>query len=94
MKDELIIPLIIPRSLVRLAENTELSLGSLEAIAQIRKILDRLEGAALKSAKDKGATIEDIADALGLTPQAIYYRLRNDGQQPKRRGRPRTIERT
>jgi hypothetical protein len=29
------------------------------------------------SAREKGATVEDIAEALRLTPQAIYYRLRN-----------------
>jgi predicted transcriptional regulator len=83
---------ILSRSLIRRAENTELSLGSLEAIAEIRRTLDLLEVAALRSAKDKGATIEDIAEALGLTPQAIYYRLRNHSQHPKRRGRPRAGE--
>jgi Bacterial regulatory proteins, tetR family len=64
-------------SVLRRAENTELSLGSLEAIAMIRARLDELEPAAMLSARDKGATLEDIADALGLTPQAIYYRFRN-----------------
>jgi Bacterial regulatory proteins, tetR family len=64
-------------SVLRRAENTELSLGSLEAIAMIRARLDELEPVAMLSARDKGATLEDIADALGLTPQAIYYRFRN-----------------
>jgi predicted transcriptional regulator len=72
-------------SLLRRAENTELSLGSLEAIAAIRARLDVLETAAMLSARDKGATQEDIAEALGLTHQAIYYRFRNmkddDGDQ-------------
>jgi hypothetical protein len=31
--------------------------------------------------------VEDIAEALDLTPQAVYYRLRNNG--PTRRGRTR-----
>ena len=70
-------------SLLRRAENTELSLGSLEAIAAIRARLDLLERAAMLSAREKGATLEDIAEALGLTHQAIYYRFRqmrdNDG---------------
>jgi transposase-like protein len=44
---------------------------------------------AIKSAREKGATVDDIAEAMGLTPQAIYYRLRNGGQ-PTRRGRPRS----
>jgi predicted transcriptional regulator len=64
-------------SILRRAENTELSLGSLEAIAAIRARLDTLETQAMLSARDKGATMEDIAEALGLTPQAIYYRFRN-----------------
>jgi AcrR family transcriptional regulator len=49
----------------------------LEAIAAIRARLAFLEEAAMVSARDKGATMEDIAEALGLTPQAIYYRFRN-----------------
>jgi Bacterial regulatory proteins, tetR family len=64
-------------ALCRRAENTELSLGSLEAIAAIRARIDVLEEVAMISAKDKGATMEDIAEALGLSPQAIYYRFRN-----------------
>jgi AcrR family transcriptional regulator len=47
--------------------------------------LDLLENEAMLSARDKGATMEDIAEALRLTPQAIYYRFRHmrddDGQQ-------------
>jgi predicted transcriptional regulator len=78
-----------PRPLLRRAENTELSLGSLEAIAELRRTLDRLEHEAMLSAREKGATMEDIAEALDLTPQAIHHRLRNDGQGPRRRGRPR-----
>jgi predicted transcriptional regulator len=64
-------------STLRRAENTELSLGALEAIAVLRARLDVLERAAMLSARDKGATNEDIAEALGLTAQAIYYRFRN-----------------
>jgi AcrR family transcriptional regulator len=63
-------------SVLKRAENTELSLGSLEAIAAIRARVDVLERAAMISAREKGATMEDIAEALGLTPQAIYYRFR------------------
>jgi hypothetical protein len=85
---------ILGRSLIRRAENTELSLVSLEAIAEIRERLTLLEAEAMKSAREKGATIEDIADALRLTTQAIYYRLRNNGFNPTRRGRPRASERT
>lgn len=69
---------ILARSLLRRAENTELSLGSLEAISEIRAYLDDLEKLATLSAREKGATVEDIAGALRLTPQAIYYRFRNE----------------
>ena len=64
-------------SILRRAEKTELSLGSLEAIAAIRARLDVLELEAMLSSREKGATLEDIAEALRLTPQAIYYRFRN-----------------
>jgi DNA-directed RNA polymerase specialized sigma24 family protein len=83
-----------PRSLLRRAENTELSLGSLEAIAELRRTLDRLEHETVLNAREKGASVEDIAEALDLTPQAVYYRLRNAGQSPRRRGRPRMADLT
>jgi len=38
--------------------------------------------------------MEDIADALGLTPQAIYYRLRDEGSHPTKRGRRRAANRS
>jgi len=47
-------------------------LGSLEAIAELRRTLDRLELEAVLSAREKGASVEDIAEALDLTPQAVY----------------------
>ena len=72
------------RSLLRRAENTELSLGSLEAISEIRAYLNELERLATVSAREKGATVEDIAEALHLTPQAIYYRLRNEKMNVQR----------
>jgi DNA-directed RNA polymerase specialized sigma24 family protein len=83
--------LTFPRSLLRRAENTELSLVSLEAIAELRETLRRLEHEAILSARAKGATVEDIAEALDLTPQAIYYRLRSgNGSIARRRGRPKS----
>jgi predicted transcriptional regulator len=80
---------VLSPALVRRAENTELSLVSLEAIIEIRRRLDSLEVVAITSAREKGATVEDIAEAMGLTPQAIYYRLRSGGQRAKP-GRPRS----
>jgi transposase-like protein len=77
------------RSTIRRAENTELSLVSLEAIAEIRRHLDELEVEAVRSAREKGATVEDIARAIGLTPQAIYHRMRHGGTS--KRGRPKAV---
>jgi len=68
----------LKRGLLRRAQNVELSVGSLEAITEIRAYLDDLEKLAIASAREKGATVEDIAAALRLTPQAIYYRFRNE----------------
>jgi predicted transcriptional regulator len=79
----------LARSLIRRAETTELSLVSLEAIAEIRRHLAVLEVEAIRSAREKGATVDDIAEAMGLTPQAIYHRLRQGGQVTKR-GRPKS----
>jgi hypothetical protein len=78
----------LSRSTIRRAENTELSLVSLEAIVEIRNHLDELESAAIVSAREKGATVEDIAKAMSLTPQAIYHRLRN-GSHGAKHGRPK-----
>lgn len=79
---------VFSRSLIRRATNTELSLVSLEAIFEMRLRLDELEMKAIGSAREKGATVEDIAKALDLTPQAIYHRLRV-GDHPAKRGRPK-----
>jgi hypothetical protein len=64
-------------TLLRRAENVGLSLGALDAMTQIRAHLDRLEVEATRIARDQGATIEDIAEALDVTPQTIYYRLKH-----------------
>ena len=79
---------VLSRSTIRRAENTELSLVSLEAIVEIRHHLDQLEAEAIRSARDKGATVEDIAGAMGITTQAIYHRLKS-GSQGAKRGRPK-----
>jgi predicted transcriptional regulator len=48
----------------------------------------------MMTARDKGATMEDIAEALGLTTQAIHHRFRNnrDGDiHPIARGRAKKV---
>jgi predicted transcriptional regulator len=83
----------LSRSLLRRAENTELTLGSLKAISEIRAWLDQWEMQAMVTAREKGATMEDIGEALGLTTQAIYHRFRNnaDGNHRIGRGRPKRV---
>lgn len=64
------------RNLLRRAENLELPLLGLSAILDLRERLDDLELAAIRSAREKGATWDEIADTLGVTRQALHQRLR------------------
>ena len=72
-----VIPERLSRNLIRKAENYTLPLDSLRAIVQIRRCLEELESTAVKEAREKGATVEDIAEAMGVTRPAVYYRLRS-----------------
>ncbi len=51
--------------------DTELALA---AVVAMRRAADRLELAAVQCAIDKGWTWVDIADALGVTKQAVHKR--------------------
>lgn len=64
------------RNLLRRAENLELPLLGLSAILDLRERLDALELAAIQSAREKGATWDEIAETLGVTRQALHQRLR------------------
>ncbi len=64
------------RNLLRRAENLELPLLGLSAIVDLRERLDGLEVAAIRSARQKGATWDEIAETLGVTRQALHQRLR------------------
>ena len=65
-----------PRVIKR-AENTELPLAALEAIVEVKEHLDHLEIEHIKSAREKGASWEDIARAMGITRQALQQRVRH-----------------
>jgi hypothetical protein len=74
----------LPRDLIRRAENENFPLIGLAAIRELRRALEELEGAAVLRAREMGASTSDIGEALGITRQAAYYRLRH----LRDRGRP------
>lgn len=45
---------------------------ALNAIAELRKELDRVESATVRSARNRGASWQLIAIALGVTKQAVH----------------------
>jgi hypothetical protein len=65
-----------PRRLIRKLETPDLPLEALEAIRRLRRYLDELEAAAILKARELGASSADIGEALGITRQAVYNRLR------------------
>jgi transcriptional regulator with PAS, ATPase and Fis domain len=70
-----------PRRLIKNLENLDLPLLALTAVRELRSYLDEVEADALRSAKDLGASADDIAQALGITRQGTYYKLRNLGNR-------------
>ena len=77
------------RNLLRRAHNLDLPFSAFQAIAALRAELERLEWAAIDSARAKGATWDEVASALGVTRQALHQRLRRGG--PSGAGRPRAV---
>ena len=67
----------LPRDLIKRAENENFPLIGLGALRELRKALDELEAAAILHARELGASSTDIGEALGLTRQAAYYRIRH-----------------
>ena len=57
---------------------------SLEAVRDLRRYLTEVERQAVDEARARGASAQDIADALGVTRQAVYYKI---GQSPRRQER-------
>ncbi len=57
----------------------ELPIAALQAIAELRAQLAELEQAAVYAAREKGATWEEIATAMGITRQAAQMRFRASG---------------
>jgi transposase-like protein len=68
----------ITRNTIRKTEMHEVfPLAALEAAACIRRYLDEVERRAVETARSRGATWEDIAEALGVSRQAVYQRFRH-----------------
>jgi hypothetical protein len=65
-----------PRRLIRKLETPDFPLEALGAIHRLRRYLDELEAACIIKARDLGASPSDIGEALGITRQAVYNRLR------------------
>jgi hypothetical protein len=64
------------RLLRRAQRYQELPLAALQAIAELRPQLAEWEQAAVQAAREKGATWEEIATAMGVTRQAAQMRFR------------------
>jgi DNA invertase Pin-like site-specific DNA recombinase len=64
-----------PRRLIRHLETPDLPLEALQSIRRLRRYLDELETVCILKARQLGASVSDIAEALGLTRQAVYNRL-------------------
>jgi len=65
------------RALVRKLENTDaFPLIALQALRELRADLDLVEAEALVRARELGASLEDIADALEITRQGVSYKLK------------------
>ncbi|MFL5768134.1 MAG: STAS domain-containing protein [Actinomycetota bacterium] len=75
----------LPRTLIRkLDRYREFPLESLEAVAQVRKVLGEIEFRAIVEARERGATWDDIAEALSISRQSVLYRLRTLSALPRR----------
>jgi hypothetical protein len=65
------------RALVRKLENVEaFPLIALQALHELRADLDAVEAEALLRARELGASLEDIAEALAITRQGVAYKLK------------------
>ena len=79
----------LARNLVRRTENWELPLGALEAVRDLRRHLVDMEKRVLVAARQRGASVEDLAAAVGITRQAVYYKIHQlDGPRPGRDSSP------
>jgi len=60
---------------------------ALASVVALRRLADRLELAAVQTALDQGWAWAQIAEALGITPQAAHKRLSHRVNSPRARTR-------
>ena len=69
---------IFTRNALRKLEHAEaFPLIALQAIRELRRDLDDTETRAILRARELGASLEDIAEAMGITRQGVSYRLKH-----------------
>jgi predicted DNA binding protein len=67
----------IKRSALRKLEKAEaFPLVALQALRELRTELDERENEAIRRARELGASLEDIAEAMGITRQGVAYRIK------------------
>ena len=72
-------------------EASAVPLKVLEAVRQLREYLDQVEATNLCDARDAGASITDIADALGTTRQTVYNKLKQLADEEQARQTEKTV---
>lgn len=66
-----------PRRLIRKIDARDtFPLVALGALLELRAYLDEVEAEAILQARELGASGEDIAEALGITRQGAYYKMK------------------
>jgi transcriptional regulator with PAS, ATPase and Fis domain len=65
-----------PRDLIRKTESDNMPLVALRAIRDLKGYLERREVETILTVRKLGARADDIAEALGITRQGVYYKLR------------------
>jgi hypothetical protein len=65
-----------PRRLIAQLEDMDQPLGCLEAVRAVQQYLALVEEDAIRLARARGASIQEIGRALGMTRQGVSYRLK------------------
>jgi DNA-directed RNA polymerase specialized sigma24 family protein len=65
------------RSALRKVDNADsFPLAALQALQELRSQLNSAENDAILRARELGASLEDVAEAMGITRQGVAYRLK------------------